>query len=88
MRFAPWSRVEIYVEISRKRAAGLTSQRRARGNLPLLVPLITAPQSRINDVMPSPARSWPARQEQRRNERARDWRRLAAASGPFHLLCE
>ena len=74
MRFARWSRVEPYVETSRKRAAVLTSQRRVRDKHPLLGPLIAEQQPSVDDVMASRARSWPRWQQQRRAARAANWR--------------
>jgi hypothetical protein len=79
MRFARRSRVEPYVETSRKRQAVLISQRRSRGRLPLHAPLIATQQPTADEVMPSRADSWPAWQHQRRNERATDWRRARSS---------
>jgi hypothetical protein len=75
MRFKTWSRVEPYIETSRKRTAVLISQRRKRAKFPLLAPLIAETQPTVDAVMAQRKESWPREQQQWRDQRAEKWRK-------------
>lgn len=86
MRFKPWPRIEPYIETPRKRAAVLVSQRRVREKHPLLAPLIAEQQPHPDAVLAERAESWPRWQQDRRDQRARDWRRARARLSTFEPL--
>ena len=78
MRFRRWPRVEPYVDTSRKRAAFHRSQRQQREKLPLFAGLIAEGQHDVETEMARRALRWPELQQEKRDRRARDWRRARA----------
>lgn len=72
MRFTKKARF-AFVDTSRKRAAVLVSQRRAREKLPLFGELIAEEQPEVDAVMEARARHWIARERTTRTERATLW---------------
>lgn len=75
MRFRRWPRVEAFEETSRKRAAAVRSQQKARDKLPLLSAIVAEQQPTIDEVMTTRAARYAESQQATRDKRAADWRR-------------
>lgn len=78
MRFRRWPRVSAYEDTQRKRAAFHRSQKQQREKLPLLAGLIAEGQHDVDTEMARRALWWPELQQEKRDRRARDWRRARA----------
>lgn len=86
MRFHTWPRPTAYEESSRKRAAFVNKQRREREALPLFAGMIAARQHSVDEEMARRAVWWPQQQQDRRDERAANWRRARAHLFEFDAL--
>ncbi len=83
MRFRRWPRVTTYVDTTRKRAALARSLRLQREKLPLLADFIAARQPSEDEEMARRTGWWPRQQQEKRDERARAWRRARARLAAF-----
>lgn len=78
MRFRRWPRPTPFTDTDRKRAAFLRKQRLEREALPLFSSMVAATQHGVDEEMTRRAEWWSRAQQDRRNERAAQWRRARA----------